>query len=150
MGAVDGVRGVTTVVGQTVTVRVAASNEGALVHDLQANGGGGAAITGLDWSDIGSNWLVAESDGYPVGAVCLLFGKPMSFVHELYIDRHEPPRVQALAVKALLTAALQACRLEGVQMLYGVVPHELVTYRRVLERRRAVKWYDGSTYVIRV
>ena len=133
-----------------VAVRLARPDEGALVRDLQKNSGGGVEIADLDWSDIGHHWLVAEYDGAPVGCICVLYGKPVSFFHEMYVDRTEPHRVQALTVRTLLLAALASCREYGSVMAHGLIPHQLTSYKRALERRGAIKWYDGSSYIVRL
>ncbi len=65
-------------------IRPANSHEGPQIEALLIDNG--LCPTGWDWSEI-QGWMVAEHEGAVVGAIQVLYGKPMGHIGFLVVDQ---------------------------------------------------------------
>jgi N-acetylglutamate synthase-like GNAT family acetyltransferase len=116
-------------------VRLATNADGPRIGELLTGMGFRDA---LDWSDIAPYWLVAEEEGRIIGAVQTVLGKPVGWMELLSIDPGLSHKRKAMVVRALIYRGMALLQGAGAQMVMFSVPHELRSYRAVLERRGGV------------
>lgn len=136
-------------VRQRITLRIARADDAVLIGNLVRHAGW--MVDGIDWSDIGANWLVAEHDGLIAGCIMVLPGKPIGFLEFLATVDGMPHRRRATVVRALLLQGLATLTRFGSQRAAGHIGQHRKDYIRVLERRGAMKFVaDTGGYVIRL
>ena len=120
-------------VRQRLHLRMATPADGEAIGRLVVNAGW--TLPGIEWADLGANWLVAEYDGALVGCLEVLFGKPLGRVELLGIDPGLSPRVKAMTVKALIGQGCAVLERFGSQVACGIVGNDLPEYQRVIQKR---------------
>jgi hypothetical protein len=135
---------------QDVKVRLAQNDEGEIVAELAAHCGFYFEGWDIDWSDIFPYWLIAEHEGRPVGCIQVLPGKPVGRLEILGVDPLVSRRLRALVVKHLTTVGQMVIKMYGGQAACGVIPFELKSYKRVIERRGGVVLATGDFMLRRV
>lgn len=131
-----------------IKTRLAGGMEGPLLHHL-ALASGKWEIEGLDWNfDPYPYWLIAELNNEPVACVQMCPSRPFAFLEYLSVLPALSHRDQAIVVRDLCNEARRRCRSMGAQFVSLTVQPHLDNWTQVLERRGAVKWYDGGTPLI--
>lgn len=87
-----------------------------------------------DWEDA-QGWLVARWHDRVVGAVQVLFGKPMGRIEVLSVAESLGDVQRSVVVLGLLNTAADYLRHAGVQLAMGTIPEELDAYAKMVERR---------------
>ncbi len=104
----------------------------------------------VDWSEVYPSWLVALYESKVIGAIQTSPTKPVGRVELLFLWPELPKKLKAVAVRRLLHSAYAILQAQGLQGAIGVVPFELVGYKRVLERHfGAVEMDDGWSMLVR-
>lgn len=98
----------------------------------------------LSWDDIEPYWIVAEDGGMIVGAAQLVLGKPVGWMELLSLDQDLSHKRKAMTVKALVYRGMALLQGAGAQMVMFSVPHDLRSYRAILERRGGVVVGSGN------
>lgn len=134
--------------GNKPVVRVSTDEDGEQIHELLK--GMGFTIDGLDWSSVGSYWLVAEIDGKMVGCIQIIAGKPIGWLEMLSYDQSLGDMEKARTVKTLVEGGNGGLAMLGCTAVMGTVPFELKSYKKVLKRRGAVIVSSGNIFAKRL
>lgn len=130
------------------TIRVSRDADGERIHELLQ--GMGFSIDGVDWSTVGSYWLIAEVEDRVVGCIQFIAGKPVAWVELLAYDQSLGHVMQAKVVKALVENAVGAAGMFGAGALMGSIPFEMKSYKRVVKRRGGVMVSSGNIFAKRL
>lgn len=128
-----------------IMVRAAVDADGEQIGALVWRAG--FTVESIDWTHIQPYWLVAEVNGTILGAIQMCPGKPMARLELLSIDEGVRLILKGRLVKMLLRTACYAMQRAGAQIVCGVIPGRLASYRTVLERHGARKLSDGTMYL---
>ncbi len=129
-------------------VRVSTDADGEHIHELLQ--GMGFTIDGLDWSQTGGFFLVAEMDDRIVGSVQLIVGKPIGWIELLAYDQSLGHVARARTVKALVDNAVGGLGLFGASAVMGYIPFDLKSYKRVVKKRGGVIVNSGNLFAKRL
>ena len=124
------------------TVRVSTDEDGPYIHELLK--GMGFTIEGLDWSSVGSYWLVAEIDGKVVGCIQIIGGKPVGWLHLLSYDQSLSQQAAARTIKALVESGNGGLAMLGASAVMAVVPFELKSWKSVIKHRGGAVVSSGN------
>ena len=131
-----------------VTLRLAAPTDGPLIHELFL-ASGKWEIPAVDWSqDIGPYWLIGEMQGIPLGCIMVRPGRPLGSLEFLCVRTVVPHKTKGLLVRTLCYAGLESLKRTGAQLCSFVLHPGQDGWEKVLSRRRGVKWFQGSVYLM--
>ena len=133
-----------------IVIRLAEDHEGARVGELVEGMLVHVNMGEIDWSRVFPNWIVAEVGQKIVGAIQISLGVPIARMENLSLDKELTGSLKAKVVKALMLQGLATLRKSGAQIITGMVPFSCKKYRKVLEKRGAVRGYAGHTMFMRV
>lgn len=126
------------------TIRSAVDPDGpAIAMLLAANG---PDFRHLDWSDIGSGWIVADRDGEFMGSLQICHGKPIGRLEFLALDRTRSKTMQAKALKSLLLTGCKILAYFGSQECQFLVPSDQEGYHKIIERYGSRLQAEGMLY----
>lgn len=126
------------------TVRSAKNEDGpAIAALLHADG---PDFRHLDWSDIGTGWIVADRDGVLVGVVQVCQGKPVGRLEMLALDTTRSKTLRAKALKALLLTGCKVLAYFGSQEVQFLAPASNDDYRKIVERYGSRRMLEGVIY----
>ena len=100
----------------------------------------------LDWSNVGSSWLVADREGTVIGAIQFHPGKPIGRVEMLTLDRTRSKTLIAKGVKALFLKACTIITMLGSQEVQCLMPANNINYLTIIERYGARRQAEGILY----
>lgn len=133
-----------------IGVRLAMNEDGNVIKGLLDTFILESQLDDVDWTDIYPYWLIAESDGYPVGCIQVCPGKPIGRLEMLAVDQSLPHPVTAKIVQALLLQGLATLRKMGSQLASGMIPFEMKQYKKILRKRGAVVIFAGNALIKRL
>lgn len=131
-----------------LNIRLATDKDGLEIGDLVWRGG--FRVDGIDWTDIGPYWLVAENGDGIVGCIQVCPGKPIGRMEFLVADEKLTHRERATVVKALDIQGCATLSLWGSQAASGMVPFKHKGYKRILKRRGARVMSSGNMFLKRL
>jgi len=114
-----------------ITVRLAVDTEASLIGDMVTK----FYHTELPWEKVHPYWLVAEDRTGIVACVQVIVGQPFGVIEFLSFRENLSAVRKAYAVKKLSVAALAALTAAGCGGAFGMVPHGLESWRKVLKRK---------------
>lgn len=124
------------------SVRLASNSDGATIHRLVTDSG--FAVEDIDWSVVYPYWLVAEQNGDVVGCIQVCIGVPIGRLEMLSVRADLSHMLRAAIVKSLLLAGAATLKKAGAQMVSGMIPFEMKSYKRLLQRRGCVSIGVGN------
>jgi hypothetical protein len=133
---------------RAITIRLAQNDESDVVRRLAEKAG--FANDWLDWSAIYPHWLVAELDGRVLGAIQFCPGRPVARLEILSLEPTLSHYAKGQVVRRLLLAGMTSAREYGAQAVSGLVPYEMTSYRKIIERRGGAVADSGNLMLFRV
>lgn len=131
-----------------VKIRLAENSEGQIVKSLAGSNGFDAVE--MDWSDIYPYWLVAEFEDEIIGTVQVCPSRPIGRLEMLHVIPEIKNGLRRIAVTMLLIAGVETLKSHGAQVVSGVIPFDLKSYKRFLKKRGAVSAGVGNIMLWRV
>ena len=126
-----------------VKVRLAQNEEAPIVAKLFAE-----IFHMGDWQPefkaIFPHWLVAEIAGEIVGTINIRISLPISSIEMLSLDSKLTHRERAVTVSMLIDSAVAICAGSGAVMVSTMIPDELVSYRKILEKKGLTEGSHGN------
>ncbi len=107
----------------------------------------GFELEGMDWSRLGSHWLVCKWRGEIVGAIQILLGLPIGRLEILSIASQLGVVQRSLVIRELVIAGLAAHRQYGAQSVAGTMSEQ---FTKILERRNGVVVDRGNVVAWRI
>jgi len=101
-------------------------------------------VEGLDFSEVHPHWLIAESDGEPIGVCQVLLGKPVGRVEFLCVRDDVPDMTRGRAMKALYRTATETIRKYGGTIASGMVAFSNKPVKKWLKKRGAHVFDSGN------
>lgn len=126
----------------TPSIRLATNSDGDAIHRLVTDAG--FAVDGIDWGVVYPYWLVAEQDAEVIGCIQVCIGIPIGRLEMLSVSRDLSHPLRAIVVKSLLLAGAATLKKAGAQMVSGMIPFEMKSYKRLLQRRGCVSIGVGN------
>ncbi len=133
---------------EDLSVRMATNEDGAVISALVASTGFEEDY--IDWTVIYPYWLVAEHEGKIVGTVQICPSRPIGRLEFLVTVPDLSHRLKAITVKRLLVTGVETLKLNGAQLVSGVVSFEMKSFKKMLKRRGAITALSGNLMVWRV
>lgn len=98
----------------------------------------------LDWSELGGNWLVAETeDEKVVAAVQVIPAHPFGFIEWLLLDESLDYGMRARATSLLTKQARATLHFAGSQVAVCFISQKDENWRKIAERRGWVTVFEG-------
>lgn len=110
----------------------------------------GADHLGLDWSNLGGQWIVVLKDDQVAGCAQALPGKPIGQIEHMGLADWLTARERAEAVSMVISQCSMLLTMAGCGVVMTTVPDNLPGYKRVLERRGAVAFRRGDVMMKRL
>ena len=129
-------------------IRLATDEDGPEIGNLVWQGG--FRVDGIDWTDIGPYWLVAENGAGIVGCIQVCPGKPIGRAEFLSVDEKLTHREQAVISKALVIQGCATLSLWGSQAASSMVSFKNKGFKRILKRRGARVMSSGNMFLKRL
>ncbi len=120
-----------------VTVRFADPTDAGALSRLTAN-----AFSELSFTWTGEDtkgWLLAESEGYPLGTMQMLLGRPIGRLEMLSIDQQLRPKDRHSVITALANTGVSVLSSTGSQFIVANVEDSNKGFRRFLKRAYGFK-----------
>jgi hypothetical protein len=127
-------------------VRWAEPGEGPEIKGL-CLAGGMSLIANIDWSKVEFGWLLGEDTLGVVACVQIQPGWPFAHFDMLFVHPSVTPKQKALIVRDLTEAACAIAREWGSQVGCFTIPDEKQGWKKVVERRRCVPLFGGTSYM---
>lgn len=119
---------------------------------------GGFEVDGIDWRDLGGNWIVAESPqpsavsdqqgrNGVVGCLQICPARPIGRLEFLCVDRALRKRERALVAGALVVQGLATLKIMGAQAASNVVGFDNKAFAKILRRRGAKVMTQGHMFI---
>ena len=137
-----------TQMDNTHNIRLATDADGTAVGDLVWRGG--FRVDGIDWTDLGSYWLVAENGVGIVGCLQVLPGKPIGRLEFLVVDEELTHRERATISRDLSIQGYATLKLAGAQAASNLVDFKNKSLKRILKRRGARVMASGNMFIKRL
>jgi len=93
---------------------------------------------------------VAELEGVIIGTIQVCPSRPIGRLEFLCVLKDVPDRVRILAIKKLLVTGVETLKMNGAQLVSGLIPFELKSYKNFLKKRGAVTVSSGNLMIWRV
>lgn len=108
-------------------------------------------LEGLDWTNLGGQWVVILKDGEVTGCIQVLPGKPIARAEFMVLGRSLTPRERAEATSMLIQYVTMLLRLAGAGAMISVIADdEAAGWPKVLQRRGWVAMADGTMMMKRL
>jgi len=134
-----------------IKIRVAASADGPAIERLmEQNGFFQWDNFAIDWSDLGSHWLVAEYAGEVLGCIQVLPGKPIGRMEVLSVNPELGLKTKGSVVKKLTDQAVATNAMYGAQCVSSLIPFELSSYLHGALNRDWIVLDEGSIVMRRL
>lgn len=132
---------------EAISLRVAVPGDGETIARLIQDDW---RIEGVDWSQVGANWLVMDGEDDVVGCLEVLPGKPFGRLEHLAVSVSIVGSKRARIVRKLIDQGMAVLRVHGSQAVSVLIPHTMASYAKVLLRRGAVSIGDGQILMRRL
>lgn len=129
-------------------IRIATDADGRAIGDLVWRGG--FRVDGIDWSDIGPYWLVAENGAGIIGCLQVLPGKPIGRLEFLVVDDSLRHRERATIARDLSIQGYATLKLAGAQAASNLVNFGNKGLKRILKKRGARVMASGNMFIKRL
>ena len=132
-----------------IEIGLASNDDGSRLRELSKQAGFLSADD-LDWSDIYPYWLVARIKGEVMGCIQIAMSKPVGYAEMLNIDQSVGHKSRVLMVKELVLQANATLARGGASMVFGMIPFELKSYKKILKKHGAVVVASGNVLAKRL
>lgn len=131
-----------------MNIRLATDADGPEIGNLVE--AGGFRVDGIDWTNIGPYWLVAENGAGIVGCLQVLPGKPIGRLEFLVVDDSLRHRERATIARDLGIQGYATLKLAGAQAASNMVNFRNKGLKRILKRRGARIMTSGNMFIKRL
>ena len=118
----------------TTILRIAGPEHGAAIGRLVDVSSSGL-LDGIDWADLGGQWVVALINDEVAGCAQLLPGRPFGRAENLCVDAGLSAGARGRVARLLINYSIGLLRMAGCQAIVGMVSADNEGFARALSRR---------------